>query len=157
MNYNYSSFTNTNQIFNHEKSDLKNKYNVYEFNLNENHKKEQKRKLSNIYLNSPIENKNNRKYNNINNNNNTYGYNNKNYNTYNFQPSSAQKKRSGKMKRVKFNEKVCVINVESYKEYNKIDDDICVEDLYKRNFNDNYSKIPKNNNKKEKDCECDIF
>ena len=54
MNYYYSSFTNTNQIFNHEKSDLKNKYNVYEFNLNENHKKEQKRKLSNIYLNSPI-------------------------------------------------------------------------------------------------------
>ena len=67
-----------------------------------------------------------------------------------------RKKKSGKKKTVKFNEQVNIIQVQSYKEYNKLDDDINLENLL--NNDTNKQKQHFNINKKKGDnCECIII
>ena len=62
-------------------------------------------------------------------------------------------KKNGKNKTVKFNEAVGVIEVESYKKYNKIDDDINIDNILNNDYN--YKQNGKSK-KKEKNCECKI-
>ena len=69
------------------------------------------------------------------------------------QPGSDQKKKNGKNKTVKFNDKVSVIKVQSYKEYNKIDDDINIDNILNNDYN--YKQNTKNK-KKGNSCECKI-
>ena len=67
------------------------------------------------------------------------------------QPKDKIKKKNEKNKTVKFNDKVNVIKVESYKEYNKIDDDF-------DNIFNNECKHNTNKTKKKGDsCECKIL
>ena len=70
------------------------------------------------------------------------------------QPGSDQKKKNGKNKTVKFNDKVSVIKVQSYKEYNKIDDDINIDNILNNNYN--YKQNTKKDKKKGNSCECKI-
>ena len=67
-----------------------------------------------------------------------------------FQPKN---KHSGNKKKVKFNEKVIIIPVESYKEYNKIEDDIninkYIDGINRQNVN---QKKPKSDK-----CECNLI
>ena len=62
-------------------------------------------------------------------------------------------KKNGKNKTVKFNETVSVIKVESYKKYNKIDDEINIDNILNNDYN--YKQNGKSQ-KKEKNCECKI-
>ena len=70
------------------------------------------------------------------------------------QPGSDQKKKNGKNKTVKFNDKVSVIKVQSYKEYNKIDDDINIDNILNNDYN--YKQNTKKDKKKGNSCECKI-
>ena len=83
------------------------------------------------------------------------GYNN------NFAPQSVKRNSRNNKKNVKFNEKVCVIKVVSYKEYNKFDDKTGLNNVYnsKNNkYNSNYVNTDPNNiGKKTKNCECNIM
>ena len=79
-----------------------------------------------------------------------YQYNSNN----NFQPIAKIKSNKKKNKSVKFNDKVNIINVQSFKEYNKIDgDDVNIEYSY-NDVNDKKIKIDK---KKADNCECIII
>ena len=75
-------------------------------------------------------------------------------------------------KKVRFNNNVVVINVESYKEYNKLysydEDDICNNYLMKDEYQNYFENAINNNNynirkkyetskKKEDECCCNIF
>ena len=86
--------------------------------------------------------------------------NNKTYNN-NFAPQSVKRNSRNNKKNVKFNENVCVIKVVSYKEYNKIDDNTGLDNVYngKNNkYNSNYVNTDPNNiDKKTKNCECNIM
>ena len=62
-------------------------------------------------------------------------------------------KKNGKNKTVKFNEAVGVIEVESYKKYNKIDYDINIDNILNNDYN--YKQNGKSQ-RKEKNCECKI-
>ena len=62
-------------------------------------------------------------------------------------------KKNGKNKTVKFNETVSVIKVESYKKYNKIDDEINIDNILNNDYN--YKQNGKSQ-RKEKNCECKI-
>ena len=87
----------------------------------------------------------------------------KKYRKLSYIPSSSDnnnmKKKKSSNKRVKFNNKVDIIEVENYKEYNKIDED----DMY--NYQDYFSsynsyfntKKEKINKKKCNDCICYII
>ena len=68
------------------------------------------------------------------------------------------KKKKSSNKRVKFNNKVDIIEVENYKEYNKIDDDDINYQVYFSSYN-NYviPKKEKINKKKCNDCICNII
>ena len=70
------------------------------------------------------------------------------------QTGNIMKKKNVKNKTVKFNEKVSVIKVESYKEYNKIEDEINIDNIL--NNNNNYKPNRDKNNKKGDSCECKI-
>ena len=140
MNYNYSNFTNPQQYTNYGKYlPLK----IYKSNS------------QNIMAEKKIKN-------NSDNSNSQSTNNNKIYNNNNNTTITAKRKKKSNNKKVKFNDKVCVINVESYKEYNKIDDNDFLNNLYKAN-NNNY--ITNNNNsvqhqgnaKKTNNCECNII
>ena len=76
------------------------------------------------------------------------------------------KKKSNK--KVSFNNNVVVINVESYKEYNKLysydEDDIINNYNLKDEYQNNFENMINNNNiekkigtKKENDCCCNLF
>ena len=86
--------------------------------------------------------------------------NNKTYNN-NFAPKSIKMDSRNSKKNVKFNEKVSVIKVVSYKEYNKIDDCTGLDDVYKgktNEYNSHYINTDPNNiDKKTKNCECNIM
>ena len=56
-------------------------------------------------------------------------------------PLSVKKKKKGSKKKVKFNDKVYVIKVESYKEFNKIDDNPYLDKLYKELYKENINKF----------------
>ena len=58
-------------------------------------------------------------------------------------------------KKVKFNEDVDVILVKSYKKYNKIEDEISLDDNLDENYNNNINNNIKR--KKKKNCECNII
>ena len=64
-----------------------------------------------------------------------------------------RKKKSGKKKTVKFNEQVNIIQVQSYKEYNKIDDDINIDTFFNNDYYNNKPNININKKKGDK-CEC---
>ena len=73
----------------------------------------------------------------INKNNNSNNHkinNNKTYNN-NFTPIPVKRKKKVNNKKVKFNDKVCVINVECFKEFNKIDDNPYFDNLNNENIN----------------------
>ena len=70
------------------------------------------------------------------------------------QPESDKKKKNGKNKTVRFNDKVSVIKVQSYKEYNKIDDDINIDNILNNDYN--YKQNTKKDKKKGNSCECKI-
>ncbi len=59
-------------------------------------------------------------------------------------------------KKVAFNSKVDVVQVESYKEFNKIDDDYFNNCDYFQIYNNSYD-TKKNNNKKNCGCTCNIM
>ena len=60
-------------------------------------------------------------------------------------------------KSVTFNSKVDVVNVESFKEFNKIDEDVFNADYFQRyNFPTDYNNGIKNIKKKDCDCTCNI-
>ena len=86
--------------------------------------------------------------------------NNKTYNN-NFAPQSVKRNSRNNKKNVKFNENVCVIKVVSYKEYNKIDDNTGLDNVYNgkiNKYNSNYVNTDPNNiDKKTKNCECNIM
>ena len=82
--------------------------------------------------------------------------------------NNINKKKSKKM--VRFNNNVVVINVESYKDYNKLysydDEDIYNNYLMKNEYQNYYENVVNNNNinkkyetpkKKENECCCNIF
>ena len=96
--------------------------------------------------------------NNINNTiNNSKTYNN------NFAPKliKMNSRNNKKNAKVKFNENVSVIKVVSYKEYNKLDDSTCLDDVYNGKTNKHISNYvstdPNNIDKKTKNCECNIM
>ena len=90
---------------------------------------------------------------NCNNNNNNY-YTQYQFNNNNFQPIVKFKKNKTKNKAVKFNENISIVNVPSFKEYNKLDED----DINLNNNNDfNNKKININGKKKGDNCECIII
>ena len=99
-------------------------------------------------------------YNNNINNNIKINNNNKTYNN-NFTPKSVKMNSRNKKKNVKFNENVSVIKVVSYKEYNKIDDNTGLDNVYYDKINkykSNYVNTDPNNiDKKTKNCECNIM
>ena len=83
-------------------------------------------------------------------------------NTNNFgQPKSVKMNGRNNKKNVKFNEKVSVIKVVSYKEYNKIDDNTGLNNSYNDRINNYKSKYintdPNNYEKKTKNCDCSIM
>ncbi len=68
-------------------------------------------------------------------------------------------KRKKSNKRVKFNDNVDIVYVESYKEFNKIDDDDFniydyIDQYANNDTNNNNNNLTKNNNNKKKDCGC---
>ena len=67
-------------------------------------------------------------------------------------------KRKKSNKKVKFNDKIEIINVESYKEFNKIDDEeIYFQEYYNTIYNNELPKKQEINNKKKcDDCTCHI-
>ena len=91
--------------------------------------------------------------------NNTFN-NNKTYNN-NFAPKKVKMNSRNNKKNVKFNEKVSVIKVVSYKEYNKIDDNTGLNDVYNgktNKYNSHYVNTDPNDiDKKTKNCECNII
>ena len=91
----------------------------------------------------------------INSNNNKFSSNKyKLNNSYN-QTAPPRKKRVNK-KNVSFNQNIMVIKVQSYKEYNKLDDDINLENILNNDVNKQKPSI--NINKKKGDnCECIII
>ena len=142
MNYNYSNFANLQQYTSYAKN-LPSKL----YNSNPQDKMVQK---------------------NIINNNNSKNHAVNDIETYNNNctPLSVKKKKKGSKKKVKFNDKVCVIKVESYKEFNKIDDNPYLDKLYKELYKENINKFNtiynnnaqnKSNAKKTKNCECHIM
>ena len=142
MNYNYSNFANLQQYTSYAKN-LPSKL----YNSNPQDKMVQK---------------------NIINNNNSKNHVVNDIETYNNNctPLSVKKKKKGSKKKVKFNDKVCVIKVESYKEFNKIDDNPYLDKLYKELYKENINKFNtiynnnaqnKSNAKKTKNCECHIM
>ena len=134
MNYNYSNFTNPEQYISYGKN-LPSK--LYNSNPKEN------------IVPKNIINKSDNKINIINNN--------ENYNN-NFTPISFNKKKKVNKKKVKFNDKVCVIKIESYKEFNKIDDNPNLNKVYNNNYNTYYNNNDQNkSDQKTKNCECHIM
>ena len=142
MNYNYSNFANLQQ------------YTSYAKNL-----------PSKLYNSNPQDKMIQK---NIINNNNSKNHVVNDIETYNNNctPLSVKKKKKGSKKKVKFNDKVCVIKVESYKEFNKIDDNPYLDKLYKELYKENINKFNtiynnnaqnKSNAKKTKNCECHIM
>ena len=142
MNYNYSNFTNLQQ------------YTSYAKNL-----------PSKLYNSNPQDKM---VQENIINNNNSKNHAVNDIETYNNNctPLSVKKKKKGSKKKVKFNDKVYVIKVESYKEFNKIDDNPYLDKLYKELYKENINKFNtiynnnaqnKSNAKKTKNCECHIM
>ena len=69
------------------------------------------------------------------------------------QPVNNIKKKNGKNKTVKFNDKVSVIKVQSYKQYNKLDDVISMDNILNNDYN---YKQNINGKKKGDSCECKI-
>ena len=65
-------------------------------------------------------------------------------------------KRKKSNKRVKFNDNVDIVYVESYKEFNKIDDDYFNNCGYFQIYNNSYD-TKKNNNKNNCGCTCNIM
>ena len=139
MNYNYSNFTNPQQYTNYGKNiPMK----IYKSNS------------QNIMAQKMIKNYNS-------NSNRITTNNNKVYNN-NFNTITAKRQKKSNKKKVKFNDKVCVINVESYKEYNKIDDNDFLNNLYNANNNiyntNNVNSVQHQSNaKKANNCECNII
>ena len=77
-------------------------------------------------------------------------------NSYISNQTVPQRKKNANKKKVTFNQNVMVIKVQSYKEYNKLDDDINLENLL--NSDANKQKINFNIDKKKGDrCECFII
>ena len=61
-------------------------------------------------------------------------------------------------KTVTFNNKIDIVNVESFKEFNKIDDDEINVDYFQRyNYPIGHNSGSKNNKKRDCDCTCDIY
>ena len=78
-------------------------------------------------------------------------------NNNNFAPKSAKRNSRNNKKNVKFDENVKVIKVVSYKEYNKLDDNNLINGKI-NNYNSDYVNTgPNNNDRKTKNCECNIF
>ena len=137
---NYNNYSNNNQIFygaqNIPNSKYyKNQYEVYE--TYSNHSTQSN--FSNNHYNNVIY---------INNYNNNYQILNKGKT---LKPKSKNKIK----KKVKFNEVVDVILVQSYKKYNKEDDDSSYSDCFREDnpYKDNNNK----NHKKANKCECNII
>ena len=63
-------------------------------------------------------------------------------------------KKNGKHKTVKFDDKIKVIKVESYKKYNKIDDEINIDNILNNDYN--YKQNGNKGKKKGDSCECKI-
>ena len=132
MNYNYSNFTNPQQYITYGKNLTSKMYNS----------NPQNKMVQNKLINQ--------------NNNNIYLVNNnKIENNINYVPKPAIRKKKGNTKKVKFNNKVCVINVECYKEFNKIDDNAYLNDFFNDKINN--SAQDKTNAQKTKNCECNII
>ena len=132
MNYNYSNFTNPQQ------------YTTYGNNL-----------TSKMYNSNPQNKLVQNKLINQNNNNKYLVNNNKIGHNSNFVPKPVIRKKKGNIKKVKFNNKVCVINVECYKEFNKIDDNAYLNDFFNDKINN--STQDKSYAQKTKNCECNII
>ena len=123
-------------------------YNYSNNNQNINNYNQQNQINIQPYNTSNTDYTNNISYYNYNNYSN-YIYNN---NNNNFQPIVKVKKKKLNNKKVKFNESVCVIKVESYKEFNKLEDDDSNLD-----YINNYNKNININKKKGDKCECIII
>ena len=83
--------------------------------------------------------------------NNANDSNKNNLSDYNCNQPASRKKKPGNKKKVTFNEHVIIINVDSYKEYNKIYDDINIDTLFNNDFNNKPNIVI---NKKKDKCEC---
>ena len=187
MNNNYANASNKNQIYVQTKNKMPNKdiyigqnqnpqirkksdtnsnstkntnYSKGSISTNHTDYNRNSKPINNIKHAKTFERNKNINYNKINNPNINNINHNQTFNSNKVQPTSAKKKRVGNKKKVKFNEKVSVITVVSYKKYNKIDDNLGLEDIYNKSCNFDYNdNMANNNSKKNKgnNCECYIF
>ncbi len=102
------------------------------------------------YFNQKTQNNLQAMYRNSSNFSNNTSYSNNKYKLHYSNADNYQKKRNGKQKSVKFNEKVNIIKIESYKQYNKIDDDINLDNI----INNGHKQRINIDKKKGDNCEC---